>query len=358
MSQLRAVETGRWIVQAAVSGESAIVNAHGQVVSSTGLFEQTILRGDVPTSTARTIYVRFGDWFPAACTIVLLVLMGLAIGVRRRLRGRPNEIRNAGPPAGEGIAATDVSRTPIAGGAEPRVLVVLPTYNERATIEAAVRGALKAGPSVHALIVDDGSPDGTGRVADDLAASEPRVRVLHREGKRGLSSAYLAGFRVGLDGPYDVIVEMDADLSHRPEDLPSVIAGAEANDLTIGSRYIPGGGVSNWSRFRVALSKGGNAYARTLLRLPVQDATSGFRSYRRDCLAALVARGFHSQGYGFQIELVYRAVQLGFTLGEVPITFREREHGHSKISRAIILEALYDVARWAVRDRLLGRRTS
>jgi dolichol-phosphate mannosyltransferase len=249
-------------------------------------------------------------------------------------------------------------RAPIAGGAEPRVLVVLPTYNERATIEAAVLGALEAGPAVHALIVDDASPDGTGRIADDLAASESRIRVLHREGKRGLSSAYLAGFHIGLEEGYDVIVEMDADLSHRPVDLPAIIAGAEANDVTIGSRYIPGGGVSNWSRFRVALSKGGNAYARTLLRLPVKDATSGFRSYRRDCLAALVAQGFHSQGYGFQIELVYRAVRMGFRLGEVPITFREREHGHSKISRAIILEALYDVARWAIRDRLPGQRSS
>jgi apolipoprotein N-acyltransferase len=357
MSQLRAVETGRWVVQAAVSGESAIVNAHGQVVSRTGLFEQTVLRGEVPTATARTPYVRFGDWFPFLCAMILLV--PLTVGIAGRLRARRRQTAeaanpNPGPPAGEGMAA----RAPIAGGAEPRVLVVLPTYNERATIEAAVLGALEAGPAVHALIVDDASPDGTGRIADDLAASESRIRVLHREGKRGLSSAYLAGFHIGLEEGYDVIVEMDADLSHRPVDLPAIIAGAEANDVTIGSRYIPGGGVSNWSRFRVALSKGGNAYARTLLRLPVKDATSGFRSYRRDCLAALVAQGFHSQGYGFQIELVYRAVRMGFRLGEVPITFREREHGHSKISRAIILEALYDVARWAIRDRLPGQRSS
>jgi apolipoprotein N-acyltransferase len=357
MSQLRAVETGRWVVQAAISGESAIVNAHGQVVSKTGLFEQTILRGEVPTATARTLYVRFGDWFPAACALAVLILLGLAIAGRSRARRRGEAARpaGAGPPAGEGLPAT---RAPIAGGAEPRVLVVLPTYNERATIEAAVRGVLAAGPSVHALVVDDGSPDGTGEIANDLAASEPRVRVQHREGKRGLASAYLAGFHVGLEEGYDVVVEMDADLSHRPEDLPGVIAGAEVNDLTVGSRYIPGGGVSNWSRLRVALSRGGNAYARTLLRLPIKDATSGFRSYRRDCLAALVARGFHSQGYGFQIELVYRAHQMGFRLGEVPITFREREHGHSKISRAIVIEALYDVARWAIRDRLPGRRSS
>jgi dolichol-phosphate mannosyltransferase len=145
---------------------------------------------------------------------------------------------------------------------------------------------------------------------------------------------------------------MDADLSHRPEDLPAVIGGSAAYDLTIGSRYVPGGEVSNWSRLRVALSKGGNAYARAMLRLPVKDATSGFRAYRREVLSALVAPGFHSQGYGFQIELVYRAARMGYTLGEVPITFREREHGHSKISRAIVVEALYDVARWGIRDRL------
>ena len=196
MSQLRAVETGRWVVQAAVSGESAIVNAHGQVVSRTGLFEQTILRGGrahrdradavravrglvpgrVRGDHARA--ARPGDRPPGPCPSSAAL-------------PRPAE-PGADPPAGEGMAP---AHAPIAGGAEPRVLVVLPTYNERATIEAAVRGVLKAGPSVHALIVDDGSPDGTGRIADDLAASEPRIRVLHREGKRGLSSAYLAGFQ-------------------------------------------------------------------------------------------------------------------------------------------------------------------
>lgn len=358
MSQLRAVETGRWVVHAAVSGESAVVNTHGQVVQRTQLFVSAILRADVPTATGRTLYVRLGDWFPLACAGVIVLLLALTIvrGVGERRR-RPPADAGTDPPPGEEPAAR---HAPIAGGADPRVLVVIPTYNERATIETVVNGVLEAGPFVHVLIVDDGSPDGTGRVADDLAAAHDHVRVLHREGKRGLSSAYLEGFRLALGEDYDVVVEMDADLSHRPEDLPAVIGGAAANDLTIGSRYIPGGEVSNWSRMRVALSKGGNAYARTLLRLPVKDATSGFRSYRRDALAALVAPGFHSQGYGFQIELVYRAARMGFTLGEVPITFREREHGHSKISRAIVVEALYDVARWGIRDRLrplLGRRS-
>jgi len=361
MSQLRAVETGRWVVQAAVSGESAIVNPHGQVVAHTGLFVPAILRADVPTSTAQTLYVRLGDWFPWVCGVFAAWLA--VAGAAKRMRERRRRRSANGPPAGE--RAVDVeaptiggAESPtIAGGAEPRVLVVLPTYEERETIERAVTGALAAGPSVQVLVVDDASPDGTGAIADKLAEAEPRIRVLHREGKRGLASAYLAGFSVGLRDGFDVIVEMDADLSHRPKDLPAVIEGARNNDLTIGSRYIPGGGVSNWSRFRVALSRGGNLYARTLLRLPVTDATSGFRSYRRAVLADLLSRGIHSQGYGFQIELVYRAVRLGYMVGEVPITFRERSHGHSKISRAIVAEALWDVARWAVRDLFRGRST-
>jgi len=353
MSQLRAVETARWIVQAAISGESAIVSPHGQVVAHSALFVPAILRADVPTGSAKTLYVRLGDWFPLLCLVFAgwLAARGIAarVGERRARRG--------GPPPGEyrGAASQvpDGAEPTIAGGAEPRVLVVLPTYDERATIVRAVRGALDAGPSVHVLVVDDASPDGTGAAADELARAEPRIRVLHREGKRGLASAYLAGFSAGLRDGFDVVVEMDADLSHRAEDLPAIIDGARRHDLTIGSRYIPGGGVSNWSRFRVALSRGGNLYARTLLGLPVTDATSGFRSYRRRLLEDLLAAGIHSQGYGFQIELVYRAVRSGYDVGEVPITFRERSHGHSKISRAIVAEALWDVARWAARDRLL-----
>jgi dolichol-phosphate mannosyltransferase len=232
------------------------------------------------------------------------------------------------------------------------VLVVLPTFNEVRTIERVVSGVLAAGPSVRAVIVDDASPDGTGALADHLSAAEPRVRVLHRPGKRGLASAYLTGFRIGLDEAFDVIVEMDSDLSHRPEDLPGLIAGTRTDDLTIGSRYIAGGGVSNWSRLRVALSRAGNAYARRMLRIPVSDATSGFRAYRANLLEALIAEGLTSQGYGFQVELVYRAVRMGYRVGEVPITFREREHGHSKISRGIVVEALFEIARWGVLDRL------
>ncbi len=210
-------------------------------------------------------------------------------------------------------------------------------------------------PAVDILVVDDGSPDGTAAIVSELAASEPRVRLLERTKKEGLAGAYAAGFKVALDEGYDVIVEMDADLSHRPEELPRLLEGADANDLTIGSRYIPGGSVTNWGRLRLWLSRGGNAYTRAMLGIPIRDATSGFRAYRRNLLEDLLASGIHSDGYGFQIELAYRAWQRGALVGEVPITFREREHGHSKISRRIVVEALGLVAVWGIRDRFHWR---
>jgi dolichol-phosphate mannosyltransferase len=234
--------------------------------------------------------------------------------------------------------------------------VILPTYNEAATIRPVLEGVLAAGPNVSALVVDDGSPDGTARLVEDVAAGEPRVRLLRRDRKLGLASAYLTGFRRGIDEGYDVLVEMDADLSHRPEDLPSVIDGTDRFDLSIGSRYVPGGAVSNWSRARLALSKGGNAYARAVLGIPVRDVTSGFRAYRRAALQRLLSEPVASDGYGFQVELAYRAWRAGMGVGEVPITFREREHGRSKLSRRIVLEALWQVTRWGLRDRV-GRRT-
>jgi dolichol-phosphate mannosyltransferase len=205
-------------------------------------------------------------------------------------------------------------------------------------------------------VVDDSSPDGTGEVVVALGEEEPRIRLLRRPAKLGLASAYLEGFSRALEEGYDVIVEMDADLSHRPEDLPSLLEGSARHDLTIGSRYVAGGGVTNWSRLRLGLSRAGNAYARAMLRLPVSDATSGYRAFRRRVVESLVNEGISSEGYAFQIELAYRAWRKGFSLGEVPITFREREHGKSKLSRSIIVEALLRVGAWGVRDRLgLGR---
>lgn len=359
MSQLRAVETGRWIVQAAISGESAVVDPRGRVVAHTDLFVPAIMRFDVPTSTSKTLYVRWGDWFPLACGLAVLLLLGSQV-IRRRGRGSAEAAPT--PPAGERQASgpdgiPHLQPLPISGAADPKVLVVLPTYNERETIVPVLEGVLAASPNIDALVVDDNSPDGTGHVVADLAQREPRIRLVGRSGKMGLASAYVLGFRQALDDGYDVVVEMDADLSHRPQDLPALLEAVVDRDLVIGSRYVPGGQVTNWSKTRVALSKTGNAYARIFLGLPVADATSGFRAYRRDALATLLQGGIHSDGYAFQIELAYRAWRAGLKIAEVPISFREREHGRSKLSRRIVVEALYNVAKWGVRDRIGGRRT-
>jgi dolichol-phosphate mannosyltransferase len=189
-----------------------------------------------------------------------------------------------------------------------------------------------------------------------FAEQEPRVRLITRSGKLGLASAYVLGFRKALEEGFDTVVQMDADLSHRPEDLPALLAGVADRDLVIGSRYVPGGAVTNWSKARIALSRAGNAYARAMLGLPVADATSGFRAYRRQALATLLDGDIRSDGYAFQIELVYRAWRSGLSIAEVPISFREREHGRSKLSRRIVVEALFNVTRWGLRDRF-GRRS-
>ena len=195
-------------------------------------------------------------------------------------------------------------------------------------------------------MVDDSSPDGTGEIVRAIAAKDPRVRLRERPAKSGLAGAYLEGFRLAIDEGYDVAIEMDSDLSHDPAELPRLVDAANGHDLTVGSRYISGGTVTNWSRSRVALSRAGNAYARLMLGVPIHDATSGYRIYRTALLRELVATPFVSDGYGFQIELVMRAHRLGFDVGEAPISFREREHGRSKISRGIIVEALWHVTRW------------
>jgi glycosyltransferase involved in cell wall biosynthesis len=205
---------------------------------------------------------------------------------------------------------------------------------------------------LHVLVVDDGSPDGTGAIVRRRAEAEPRVGLIERPRKGGLASAYGAGFARALAGAYDLIVEMDADLSHRPDELPRLLDSARTHDVAIGSRYVPGGSVTNWSRARVWLSRAGNRYARLALGLPFRDATSGFRVYRAPALRAITAEPIQADGYGFQIELVHRAWREGFDVEETPITFREREHGDSKISRRIVLEAFWKVGTWGLRARL------
>ena len=229
----------------------------------------------------------------------------------------------------------------------PGPWLILPTYNEAENIEPLVRAVLpqleSTGLEHTVLIVDDNSPDGTGEIADRLAAETERVRVLHRPHKEGLGRAYLAGFEVALAEGAELILEMDSDFSHDPADLPRLIAATGAADLVLGSRYVPGGGVLDWGIVRRALSRGGSAYARLLLGVPVRDLTGGFKCFHRRVLETIDLKGVHADGYGFQIELTYRAVRAGFTVTEVPITFRERRVGHSKMTARIALEAVWKV---------------
>lgn len=232
-----------------------------------------------------------------------------------------------------------------------RVAVLVPTYNERENLPAAVHGVRTAVPSADVVVLDDASPDGTGQVADELAAADPQVHVLHRAGKEGLGAAYLDGFRWALERGYDAVVEMDADGSHRPEHLPSLLAAAADADAVIGSRWVPGGKVVNWPLHRKALSVGGNLYVKVLLGMPVNDATAGFRVYRADALHVMGLDDVASQGYCFQTDLTWRAVRAGLRVVEVPITFVEREVGASKMSRDIMTESLRRITGWGVRHR-------
>jgi dolichol-phosphate mannosyltransferase len=230
-------------------------------------------------------------------------------------------------------------------------LVVIPTYNERANIGRIVERVLDSVPYARVLVVDDGSPDGTGAIADRLAATDGRVFVLHRSAKQGLGAAYLAGFDWALERGYEAVVEMDADGSHAPEELPRLLDALEHADVVLGSRWVPGGSVHNWPASRRVLSRVGNYYARVSLGIELKDATGGFRAYRSSTLAGLGLSVVSSQGYCFQIELAWRAVQAGFAVVEVPITFIERQHGDSKMSRDIVREALASVTWWGVRER-------
>ena len=241
--------------------------------------------------------------------------------------------------------------------AEPlgQVAVIIPTYNERDNIEPIVGRVRTAVPEAHVLIVDDNSPDGTGEIADKLAARDPNVHVLHRPGKSGLGTAYIAGFGWGLDRGYGVLVEHDADGSHDPADLPDMLAALERADLVIGSRYVPGGTVVNWPKSREVLSRGANVYVRMMLGIGIHDATAGFRAYRAVTLRAIGLDQVQSQGYCFQIDLTLRTAERGFAIREVPITFTERARGASKMSQAVVAEALWRVAQWGVAGRL-GRR--
>ena len=225
--------------------------------------------------------------------------------------------------------------------------LILPTYNEAVNIEPFVRAVLpelaEAASDHRILIVDDNSPDGTGRIADRLADELEAVEVLHRPAKEGLGVAYLAGFRHALDAGAELILEMDSDFSHSPADIPRLLDAAKDADLVLGSRYVPGGGVSDWGVLRRAVSRGGSWYARFILRVKVRDLTGGFKCFRREVLERLDLDSVHAEGYGFQIELTYRALHAGFRVKEIPIVFRERQAGLSKMTARIAVEAVWKV---------------
>jgi apolipoprotein N-acyltransferase len=327
MTRLRAVENARWVVHGAVSGISAFVDPEGRVVDRRELFEPALMRRDIVASSRTTVYSRYGDWVPWGSLLLVLALIAVPRGRRR-------------PDRGPGPLPED-----------PRVLVVLPTYEEKDTIAEVLAGLLALPHRLETLVVDDGSPDGTGAIVRTKAEADSRVRLVERPSKGGLASAYAIGFRRGIEEGYDLIVEMDSDLSHRPDELPGLLEAVRRHDMVIGSRYVPGGKVTNWGVVRLALSRLGNAYARTWLGFDVHDATSGFRVYRCPALEQITTNPIRSDGYGFQIELAWLAWNAGLSLGEAPITFQEREHGQSKISRRIVFEALWLVTVWGLRDR-------
>ena len=234
----------------------------------------------------------------------------------------------------------------------PATLVVIPTYDERAALPGTLERLRRAVPAAHVLVVDDASPDGTGEWAQEVSRTDPAVHVLHRPGKQGLGPAYLAGFAWGLEQGYEQLVEMDADASHRPEQLPSLLEGVRRGaDLAIGSRWVPGGAVHDWPAHRRLLSRGANLYVRALMGLGVADATAGFRVFRAELLERLMEGEIASQGYCFQVDMTRRARDLGAVIAEVPIDFDERTEGASKMSSSIVREALVRVTLWGLARR-------
>ncbi|HEY4700653.1 MAG TPA: polyprenol monophosphomannose synthase [Streptosporangiaceae bacterium] len=232
----------------------------------------------------------------------------------------------------------------------------MPTYEERQNLESIAARLRSAVPDADLLVVDDNSPDGNGDLADKLSEADPHIQVLHRTDKAGLGPAYIAGFRWALERGYDAVVEMDADGSHQPEQLPQLLAALAAADGVIGSRWIPGGKLLNWPKSREVLSRAANVYVRLMLGLKIKDATGGYRAYRASALRTISLDTVESAGYCFQIDLTLRMIQAGLRIVEVPITFVERERGASKMSQAIIGEAFLRVAQWAVSTRLRRRK--
>ena len=357
ISRLRAQETGRWVVVAAINGISGVVRPDGTVVASVPARGQEVLVEDVGLSTTRTLAVRLGVW-PGRLVMLFLVLHTAVVLItyrRRRQRDRAGHQlqQPAAAPATRGARYARVSVDGLG-----RCVMVVPTYDESENLEWIVGRLRAAQPGVDVLVVDDNSPDGTGDLADRLAAADPAVKVVHRTEKAGLGAAYLHGFDVALRAGYDVIGEMDADGSHQPEQLQRLLDALHTADLVIGSRYVPGGSVVNWPVQRLLLSRGGNLYVRLLLGIRVKDATAGYRLFRRTTLEAIDLGSVRSTGYVFQTDLAYRTVSRGLRLTEVPIEFIERERGDSKMSGQVASESLRMITRWGLSERRRQLRRS
>ncbi|MCH6470373.1 polyprenol monophosphomannose synthase [Sinomonas terrae] len=233
-----------------------------------------------------------------------------------------------------------------------RILTIIPTYNELESLPKTLGRLRSAVPASDVLVADDNSPDGTGELADRIASEDQQVHVMHRKGKEGLGAAYLAGFKWALERDYDVVVEMDADGSHQPEQLPRLLEAVEQGaDLVIGSRWVQGGTVVNWPAYRQLISRTGSTYARLMLGLKIRDMTAGYRAFRRTTLEKLDLDGVESVGYGFQVDLAWRVARMGLKVAEVPVTFVERELGASKMSGNIVVEAMLNVTKWGLSDR-------
>ncbi|MGH3545179.1 MAG: apolipoprotein N-acyltransferase, partial [Mycobacteriales bacterium] len=374
MVRLRAVEHGRFAVMASTTGISAIVSPRGTLLESTELFTAQVLLREVQLSVSRTLATTVGAWPERvlsllAAFVVVVVCVLSRTATRAAARSPKGSLPHTTPRTSGGdvmtsagqtttVATTQTSEFSNSIRGQSRILVIVPTFNEADNIEQITSRLRTAVPDVAMLIADDNSPDGTGAIADRLADSDESVHVLHRKGKEGLGAAYIAGFDWAREHGYDVVVEMDADGSHAPEQLPALLAALDDADLVIGSRWVPGGEIRNWPRRRQLLSRLGNLYTRLALGLPFGDATGGFRVYRRQVLDAIDWSGVASQGYCFQVDLTWRTYQAGFRITEVPITFTEREQGTSKMSMRIVVEAWWLVLVWGVRARVRRARAA
>ncbi|HVE75912.1 MAG TPA: apolipoprotein N-acyltransferase [Actinomycetota bacterium] len=330
-SQVRAAEHHMWVAHTALTGISAVVAPDGRVTQKTGLFERSLLTPTIRFAESQTFYASAGDWVPvgALAGLVSILLLGSV------------------------MTQTRTELDPLVEDEDQRVLVVVPTYDEADNIEGLLEQLLSLPGELHVLVVDDGSPDGTAAIVERVRLTNDRVHLMQRPAKMGLGRAYISGFRWGLDQGFTRLIEMDADFSHSPADVPRLVAASRFADLVIGSRYVKGGGVEGWSKARHLLSRAGNLYARILLGFRVKDSTSGFRCYRAEALSILPLHEVKSDGYAFQIDMAYRLWRAGHRVDEIPITFKERAVGVSKMSNAIVREAMMLVTRWGL-ARLFG----